>query len=140
MFWWQWLKKNYIWHIVNFFIHVLLHLFARNFANFYKSQSSPTAIGPYHSYSRPIIFYNMCFTESICHSRIVKQYKQCKTIAEITELIQDPDNLLAQDKLFKLFLGYLARIKKLLSEGDISPLTVFPMHVKPVIKKHFFIL
>ena len=40
-------------------------------------------------------------------------------IAEITELIQDPDNLLAQDKLF---LGYLARsqIKKLLSEGDIS--------------------
>ena len=40
-------------------------------------------------------------------------------IAEITELIQDPDNLLAHDKLF---LGYLARsqIKKLLSEGDIS--------------------
>ena len=34
-------------------------------------------------------------------------------------MIQDPDNLLAQDKLF---LGYLARsqIKKLLSEGDIS--------------------
>ena len=50
---------------------------------------------------------------------IVKQYKQGETIAEITELIQDPDNLLAQDKLF---LGYLARsqIKKLLSEGDIS--------------------
>ena len=40
-------------------------------------------------------------------------------IAEITELIQDPDNLLAHDKLFH---GYLARsqIKKLLSEGDIS--------------------
>ena len=33
-------------------------------------------------------------------------YKQGETIAEITELIQDPDNLLAQDELF---LGYLAR-------------------------------
>ena len=34
-------------------------------------------------------------------------------------MIQDPDNLLAQDKLF---LNYLARsqIEKLLSEGDIS--------------------
>ena len=34
-------------------------------------------------------------------------------------MIQDPDNLLAQDKLF---LAYLARsqIKKSLSEGDIS--------------------
>ena len=117
----------------------MLHLFARSFANFYKSQSPPTAIGPYRSYSQPIIFYNMCFAELICHSRIVKQYKQGKTIAEITELIQDPDNLLAQDKLF---LVYLARsqIKKLSSEGDISPLTVFSMHVKPVIKKHFFML
>ena len=47
----------------------------------------------------------MCFTESICHSRIVKQYKQGKTIAEITELIQDPHNLLAQDKLFSWLLG-----------------------------------
>ena len=34
-------------------------------------------------------------------------------------MTQDPDNLLAEDKLF---LGYLARsqIKQLLSEGDIS--------------------
>ena len=37
---------------------------------------------------------------------IVKQYKQGETISEITELIQDPDNLVAQDKLF---LGCLAR-------------------------------
>ena len=52
---------------------------------------------------------------------IVKRYKQGEKIAKITELIQDPDNCLAQDKLF---LGYLARsqIKKLLSEGDISQL------------------
>ena len=50
---------------------------------------------------------------------IVKRYKQGETIAETTELTQDPDNLLAQNKLF---LDYLARsqIKKLLSEGDIS--------------------
>ena len=31
---------------------------------------------------------------------IVKRYKQGETIAEITELVQDPDNLLAQDKSF----------------------------------------
>ena len=37
---------------------------------------------------------------------IDKRYKQGETTAEITELIQDPDNLLAQDELL---LGYLAR-------------------------------
>ena len=50
---------------------------------------------------------------------IVKRSKQGETIAEITELVQDPDKLLAKDKFF---LSYLARsqIKKLLSEGDNS--------------------
>ena len=45
---------------------------------------------------------------------IVKRSKQGETIAEITELVQDPDKL--------LFLSYLARspIKKLLPEGDNS--------------------
>ena len=49
----------------------------------------------------------------------VKRSKQGETIAEITELVQDPDKLLAKDKFF---LSYLARsqIKKLLSEGDNS--------------------
>ena len=68
-YWW-WLKKIYIGHIVNVFIQGLLHLFARSFANFDKSQSPSTAIWPYHLYhSQPIIFYNMCFTQSIYHSR-----------------------------------------------------------------------
>ena len=67
---WRWLKKKYVWHIVNFFIQDLLHLFARSFANFDKSQSPSTAIRPYHSYHlRQIIFYNMCFTQSIWNSR-----------------------------------------------------------------------
>ena len=50
---------------------------------------------------------------------IVKRSKQGETIAEITELVQDLDKLLAKDKFF---LSYLARsqIKKLLSEGDNS--------------------
>ena len=66
----RWLKKKYVWHIINFFIQGLLHLSARSFSNIDKSQSPPTAIGPYHSYySRLIIFYNMRFTQSICHSR-----------------------------------------------------------------------
>ena len=52
---------------------------------------------------------------------IVKRYKEGEKVTEITDLVQDTDNLLAPDKLF---LGYLARsqIKKLLSEGDISQL------------------
>ena len=67
---WRWLKKKYVWHIINFFIQGLLHLSARSFSSIDKSQSPPTAIGPYHSYySRLIIFYNMRFTQPICHSR-----------------------------------------------------------------------
>ena len=50
---------------------------------------------------------------------LLNDLKQGETIAEITELVQDPDKLLAKDKFF---LSYLARsqIKKLLSEGDNS--------------------
>ena len=46
---------------------------------------------------------------------IVKRYKEGEKVTEITDLVQDTDNLLAPDKLF---LGYLARsqIKKLLSK------------------------
>ena len=66
-------------------------------------------------------FFCQCaLTQSTCSPIWLNDINKVnETTAEITELIQGPDNLLAQDKLF---LGYLARsqIKKLLSEGDIS--------------------
>ena len=75
----------------------MLHLFARSFANFDKSQSLLKRSNPIIHIIHDQLFSTTCVLLSrFATPDIVKQYKQGETVAEITELIQDPDNLLAQ--------------------------------------------
>ena len=92
-----------------------------------------------------IIHDQLFFTTCVLLSRfvtphIVKRYKQGELIAEITELIQDPDNLLAQNYFLVTWLGHNSQNCSLREIFLNLSMIIFSMRVRPFIKKHFFML
>ena len=98
-----------------------MHLFTWSVTSFDQSQFLLQRSDPIIHIIHEILFSITCVLLSrFAVPEVVKQYKNGKkTIAEIKKLLDDPDNILTQDKLFVGFLGRL-HVKKLLNEGDIS--------------------